>query len=127
MLHELLVAYLGRVERTIRECGQAYVEQYVEEILTPERTNLRIRLRFEWGHLLEISEAVVVEDGCLVPLDYRYHCQDGSNRLIFRYDCTPHFPDLAGFPHHKHLPDAVLPSDKPEIEDVVREAGGTGR
>ena len=73
MLHELLVAYLGRVERTIRECGQAYVEQYVEEILTPERTNLRIRLRFEWGDLLEISEAVVVEGGCLVPLDYRYH------------------------------------------------------
>ncbi len=125
-MHELLVTYLERVERTIRECSHAYVEQYVEEILTPERTNLRIRLRFEWGHLLEINEAVVVEDGRLVPLDYRYHCQDESSRLVFRYDCTPHFPGVAGFLHHKHVPDAVLSSNKPDIEDVVREAGKTG-
>ena len=126
MLHELLAAYLERVERAIRGCSQAYVEQYVEEILTPERANLRIRLRFRWGHLLEINEAVVVEDGRLVPLDYRYHCQDESSRLVFRYDCTPHFPGVAGFPHHKHVPDAVLPSDKPDIEDVVREAEENG-
>ena len=126
MLHDLLTAYLERVERTIGECDRAYVEQYVEEILTPKRANLRIRLRFDWGYLLEVSEAVVVEDGRLVPLDYRYHCQDGANRLVFRYDCTPHFPDLAGFPHHKHLPDAVSPSSKPDIDDVVREAAAAG-
>lgn len=126
MSHELLVAYLERVERTIRECGEAYVEQYVEEILTQERANLRIRLRFERGQLLEINEAVVLEDGRLVPLDYRYHCQDRANRLVFRYDCTPHFPGLSSFPHHKHVPDAVLPSNKPDIEDVVKEAGTIG-
>ena len=124
MLHELMAAYLERVERTIRQCSQVYVEQYIEEILTPERANLRIRLRFDSGHLLEISEAVAVERGRLVPLDYRYHCQDEANRLIFRYDCTPHFPGLANFPHHKHLPDSVSSSDKPDIRDVVTEARG---
>jgi hypothetical protein len=46
---------------------------------------------------MEISEAVVVEADRLVPLDYRYHCQDESNRLVFRYDCTRHFPGLPGF------------------------------
>ena len=64
MLHELLVAYLGRVERTIRECGQAYVEQYVEEILTPERTNLRIRLVSSegicWRSVKRLSSKTVV-------------------------------------------------------------------
>ncbi len=122
MLHEALADYLDRVEQAILRCSSAYVERYTEEILTPERVNLRIRIRFKQGHLLEINEAVVVMEDNLVPLDYRYHCQDEQNRLIFRYDSTPHFPYLASFPHHKHLPDDVITSDKPDIERVVQEA-----
>ena len=98
------------------------VERYTEEILTSQRANLRIRLRFEQGHLLEIHEAVVVVEDCLVPLDYRYHCQDAHNHLLFRYDSTPHFPGLANFPHHKHLSGGVIGCEKPEIEQVVQEA-----
>ena len=122
MLHEVLVAYLEKVEQAILQCRNVYVERYIEEILTPERMNLWVRLRFEQGHLLEINEAVVVENNSLVPLDYRYHCQDENNCLTFRYDSTPHYPNLSSFPHHKHLPDAVIPSNKPDIESVIKEA-----
>ncbi|MDE2800441.1 MAG: DUF6516 family protein [Gemmatimonadota bacterium] len=122
MLHEILSDYLEKVTQAILQCSDAYVERYVEEILTPERVNLRIRLRFDQGHLLEINEAVVVEDNSLVSLDYRYHCQDENNRLIFRYDSTPHFPNLSSFPHHKHLPDTVIPSAKPDINQIIKEA-----
>ncbi len=108
MLHEILSDYLEKVTQAILQCRDAYVERYVEEILTPERVNLRIRLRFDQGHLLEVNEAVVVEDNSLVSLDYRYHCQDKNNRLIFRY--------------HKHLPDTVIPSDKPDIDKIIKEA-----
>ena len=68
MLHEALADYLRRVEQAVLRCRNAYVERYVEEILAPERLNLRIRLRFEAGHLLEIDEAVVIEDGALVAV-----------------------------------------------------------
>ena len=122
MLHEILSDYLEKVTQAILQCRDAYVERYVEEILTPERVNLRIRLRFDQGHLLEINEAVVVENNSLVSLDYRYHYQDENNRLIFRYDSTPHFPDLSSFPHHKHLPDTVISSDKPDIDKIIKEA-----
>jgi hypothetical protein len=122
MLHDALRDYLDRIEKTILRCSNAYVERYTEEILTPERANLRIRIRFERGQVLEINEAVVVIEDNLVALDYRYHCQDEQNRLIFRYDSTPHFPDLPNFPHHKHLADDVISSDKPDIERVVQEA-----
>ncbi len=122
MLHEVLADYLDRVDRAILQCHNAYVEHYTEEILTSGRANLRIRIRFEQDHLLEINEAVVIVDNKLVPLDYRYHCQGEQNRLIFRYDSTPHFPDLPSFPHHKHLPDDVIASDQPDIERVVQEA-----
>jgi len=100
----------------------AYIERYVEEILTPQRATLRIRVRFAAGHLLEVNEAMVVETDTLVWLDYRYHCQDEQNRLIFRYDSTPHFPDLPSFPHHKHLQDEVIASQKPDIYQVLQEA-----
>ena|SRR6266540_3515112 len=122
MLHEPLAQYLARVEQAILRCSNADVERYPEEILTPQRANLRIRLRFEQGHVLEINEAVVVVKDSLVPLDYRCHCQDTHNHVIFRYDSTPHFPGLPNVPHHKHRSDDVIGCEKPDLEPVVREA-----
>ncbi|MDP1774509.1 MAG: DUF6516 family protein [Methylobacter sp.] len=121
MLHELLKDYLDAVEQAALSCDGVYVERYIEEILTPERVNLRLRLRFDKGYLLKIHEAVIIANQNLVHLDYRYHCQDEQNRLVFRYDSTPHFPDLASFPHHKHLPDAVIISERPDIGYVLQE------
>lgn len=123
MLHDALKIYLDEVEQAILQFGHAHVERYVEEILTANRINLRIRLRTASGHLLEIHDAVIVVDEALVHLDYRYHCQVEKNRLRFRYDSTPHFPGLPTFPHHKHLPDDnVIACDKPSILQVLREA-----
>jgi hypothetical protein len=122
MLHEQLSRYLGQVEAAVSQYPTAYVERYTEEILTPERVNLRLRLRFDSGRLLEINEAVVVVENQLTFLDYRYHRQDENNQLLFRYDSTPHFPDLATFPHHKHLPKNVIASEKPDVTLVLQEA-----
>ena len=69
-----------------------------------------------------MSEAILADGEQLDFLDYRYHCQDENNDLVFRYDSTPHFPDISTFPHHKHLTCAVFPSDKPDIEQAIREA-----
>lgn len=122
MLHSLLSDYLNRIEKAVDSCKPAHVERYVEEILTPQRINLRIRIRFSQGHMLAINEAVKAENEQLIWLDYRYHCQDAQNRLRFRYDSTPHFPDLPTRPHHKHLPDDVVASEKPDLVQVIGEA-----
>ncbi|MDB9424247.1 DUF6516 family protein [Microcystis aeruginosa CS-564/01] len=103
MLLKLLSDYLNQVEQAIVQCENAYVEPYQEEILTSQRANLRIGLRFKQNHLLEINEAIIITDNYLEFLDYRYHFQDEKNNLVFRYDSTPHFPNISTFPHHKHL------------------------
>ncbi|MDH2915908.1 MAG: DUF6516 family protein [Gallionella sp.] len=121
MPHESLERYFAEVEASVARLP-AYAESYAEEILTAERANLRIRLRFENGALLEINEALIVENGTLKSLGYRYHFQRANNELIFRYDNTPHFPDLPSFPHHKHLRDAVVATGKPDLLDVLKEA-----
>jgi hypothetical protein len=124
MQHNILSDYLNTVEQAVLTITDAYIENYVEEILTPTRANLRLRIRFTNGCLLELNEAVIVQDNQLISLDYRYHYQDKQNRLIFRYDNAPHFPDLASFPHHKHLPDKTIESNKPTIFQVLKETEG---
>lgn len=121
MLPKILSDYLHQVEQAIVQYQNVYVERYQEEILTSNRVNLRIRLRFNKTHLLEINEAIIITANYLEFLDYRYHFQDENNNLVFRYDNTPHFPKLPTFPHHKHLPDDVISSQKPDIIQVLQE------
>ena len=120
MLLDLLAGYLNDVESAVQGLKDAYVEFYEEEIIASDRINLRIRLRFSSGYLLELNESVVAE-GEIKHLGYRYHFQDEQNNLVFRYDNTPHFPKLKGFPNHKHTQSEVEAGNKPSILDVIKE------
>lgn len=122
MSPDLLSQYLGNVETAVKKLEDAYVEHYEEEILTANRVNLRIRVRFSSGHLLELNEAFFVEREHIKHLGYRYHFQNSQNNLVFRYDNTPHFPEVNSFPHHKHLKDNVVAVDKPSILKIIEEA-----
>lgn len=122
MLHDALVRYLADTESAIRELSGIYVEQYEEEYLTADRVNLRIRIRFATGCLLELNEATIVEHGTIRHLGYRYHFQDEKNQLIFRYDNTPHYRDLKSFPYHRHSNREVIAAEKPSIPSVLKEA-----
>jgi hypothetical protein len=124
MLPDPLRHYLENVETAVRDLQGVYVERYQEEILTVRRSNLRIRIRFSQGFLLELNEAIVAEAGEIRHLDYRYHFQDEQSQVLFRYDNTPHFPELTNFPHHKHLESGVADCEKPSIPQVLDEAAG---
>jgi len=121
LLHSFLERYFAAIEVAVIQLP-AYAESYVEEVLASERANLRIRLRFQSGSLLEIDEAIIIEDDALKTLGYRYHFQGAGSELVFRYDNTPHFPDLPSFPHHKHLGNTVVAASKPDLLDVLQEA-----
>jgi len=121
MLLDTLVRYLQDVESAIKEL-QGYVERYEEEIISPTRVNLRVRVRFANGYLLELNEAIVGEGEVIGHLGYRYHLQDKDNNLVFRYDNTPHYKSAHTFPHHKHVPDKVIGVQQPSIIDVIAEA-----
>ncbi|MBI5566832.1 MAG: hypothetical protein HY870_18165 [Chloroflexi bacterium] len=56
-------------------------------------------------------------------LMYSYHYQRADASLVFRYDDTPHYPELPGFPHHKHADSepAVLPVPPPDLVAVLDE------
>jgi len=121
MPHDVLLDYLKEVEKAIGDLRDAYVELYEEEFLGNERVNLRIRVRFYNGCLLQLNEAVIFQTK-IEHLGYRYHFQDKNSGLVFRYDNTPHFPDLANFPHHKHNPAGTESSKSPSIFTAIAEA-----
>jgi Family of unknown function (DUF6516) len=120
----ILLNYFDAVEQILLDCPKVYVELFDAVILNPARANLRLHLRFNLTYLLAVTEAIVIVDDQISYLDYRYHFQDRQNNLIFRYDSTPHFPDLPSFPHHQHLPDTVIACEKPDIAKVLQEVLG---
>jgi hypothetical protein len=122
MLHRLLEEYIQEVEEALQSLTGTYVEKFEEEILSPKRLNLRLRIRFRSGSTLEISEAVVIAGGEISPLGYRYHFQDADNQLLFRYDNTPHFREIDTLPHHKHSQAIVVGTEKPSIRAAILEA-----
>ncbi len=122
MLHDILSRYLENIEAVVKRLEGAYVERYEEEILASNRISVRIRIRFITGYLFELNEAAIVEANQFRRLNYRYHFQDRQNNLVFRYDNTPHFPDLESFPHHKHLRNNVVSSEEPSVIKVIEEA-----
>lgn len=121
MSRDLFLDYFNDIEQRLIGIPNLYVEQFNAVIFSVDRANLKLRLRFELRYLLSVSEAMVIRDHQMTFLDYRYHFQNSQNNLIFRYDSTPHFPDLPTFPHHKHLPDNVVGCDKPKLIEVLEE------
>jgi hypothetical protein len=97
---------------------EAYLNAIKERFVTdPIVTSFHmIRERSTWvdGHLrarldlvndtqLEFSEYMQRSPtGEVTVITYSYHWADANNHLIKRWDNTPHFPDLPGFPDHIH-------------------------
>jgi len=116
-----IVEYFERVQILIRELSRVEIERYEEQVLSEERGNLRIRLRYFDNSLIEISEAIHIIKGNFKWLSYRYHYQNPDGSIIFRYDDTPHHPEVNTYPDHKHTGELVIGSVRPDIEKVLLE------
>ena len=117
-----LVQCFERIQSLIMVLSDVEVERYEEQVLSKNRGNLRIRLRFSDNSLLEISEAIHISEGTFTWLSYRYHYQRPDGSIIFRYDNTPHHPDVNTYPEHKHIGESVVSANRPGIEDMLSEA-----
>ena len=53
---------------------------------------------------------------------YVYHYQDADEKLIFRYDNAPHYPNLENAPHHQHFgSEKVISASLPDMDGVIKE------
>ncbi len=69
---------------------------------------------------LHVTEYVQL-DTRIERVSYRYHYQTKNKQMIFRYDNTPHFPQISTYPDHKHTPNGTEESLRPTLEDILDE------
>ncbi|MEK9149024.1 MAG: DUF6516 family protein, partial [Candidatus Desantisbacteria bacterium] len=50
---------------------------------------------------------------------YSYHWQTADNKLLLRWDNSPHYKEIETFPHHKHVGKNIEASHKVSIEEVL--------
>ncbi len=116
-----IIQYFEKIQSLAMGLSNVEVERYEEQVLSEERGNLRFRLRFIDNSLLEISEAIHVVKRKFTWLSYRYHYQKPNGSIIFRYDNTPHHPDIDTYPEHKHIEELVISANRPDIKEILSE------
>ena len=99
-----LPAYLDYIGNLVHSRKDLHVERFTVQQFEGESSALiEARLRFWDNSLLRFSEELIERGAVVVKQDYVYHYQGSDNSMIFRYDNSPHFPEIETFPHHKHV------------------------
>ena len=75
------------------------------------------------GSTLQFMELVNIKRDGLIHLKYRFHSTNVNDEMVFRYDNAPHHPELATYPHHKHVKGEEVPRRSKEVglKDVLLE------
>lgn len=114
--------YFSSVERSLNQFSFITSIEVIE-ILASDNFNgiLHCRVHFWDESFLSVHETVSTELGYPVRIIYSYaYLRNGEN--IFRYDNAPHHPQIATFPHHKHIGEnKIAPTDQPTIRQVLSE------
>ena len=78
------------------------------------------------GSTLQFLELINIKAEEITRPKYRFHFMDSSDKIIFRYDNAPHHPEVATYPHHKHIRGEEQQKQSKEIglRDVLSEIDG---
>jgi hypothetical protein len=119
--------YFASMERGLRQNVKiGKIEEPITCLASDDYNGLiRCRIFFWDGSYLDIYEAVSTELGYPVRVHYAY-TYIRENRRVFRYDNAPHHPEIATYPHHKHIGEAdrLVPTDQPSLSQVLAEIEG---
>ena len=102
------------------------IQEYrvIETQASERRGYIRVRATLTNGDLLEMAEYFTLDGGEIITQDYRFQWMNKDKTLLrYRWDNTPHFPELAEFPHHVHNgSDSKVKSHSPmSFEKVLSE------
>jgi hypothetical protein len=116
---------LSSIERALHAlCDGATSLDAKKVAIDPTDTSglIQATIHFPGAVLLDVVLALECQVG-LVWTEYSFNARTEAGEFLFRYDNSPHHPELSSFPHHKHVPneDRPQPSRQPLISLVVDE------
>ena len=118
------VEYLDAVKERLTADPLVVDFSIVRERATLIDGYLRARVTLANRSQIEFSEYVQrAPNDQISVVTYSYHWADPGGSLIRRWDNTPHFPELPGFPHHIHdgRTNSVISGEPFSIFDVLDE------
>lgn len=120
----LIEAYLQALLDTVANAPEVATSDVALDKRGPQAGLIRGDITFVDGALLHFRELIDLESSP-PRLMYSFHYQRADASLIFRYDDTPHHPELATFPHHKHeqADSNALAAEPPTLATVLDEIG----
>ena len=119
-----IAAYLRRVKEHLLSDSIIASFDIIRERSAITNGYLRVRLTLKDDSFLEFSEYTQpTANNEIKVITYSYHWATNEGKLLKRWDNTPHFPSLSGFPHHIHDGDEneVIPNHEMSIFDVLSE------
>lgn len=115
-------SYVESIKERLLSDAHILEFRIVRERATLEDAHIRVRLTLTDESQLEFSEYAQLDTyGQINVVTYSYHWTDAKGDLVRRWDNTPHFPNLSGFPHHIHdaATNAVIPGQPVDIFTVL--------
>ena len=113
---------VSEIEKTI-DSASIVLSSSIQKFFGPgeETVYLKGHVTIIDSSILEIALFAIESDGTLFLDKYRLHYMNSAGQMLFRYDNSPHHPEIDSHPHHKHTPDKIGPSNIPSINDVLKE------
>jgi hypothetical protein len=114
--------FVAEIEKTVDSSTIVLFSNILKYFGPGEETvYLKGQLTIIDSSILEIS-IFATESGKKITIDkYRLHYMNDAGQMVFRYDNSPHHPEIASFPYHKHTPGEIKPSNIPSIKDILNE------
>jgi hypothetical protein len=119
-----ITAYFDLIEDRLLSDALIATVDFVDRWQTDVNGYFRARFSFVNGQRMEFAEYVQRGNrGDLNVVTYAYQWMSSDNSLLCRWDNTPHFPHLPGFPFHRHngSENAVQPDEPRTIFSVLEE------
>ena len=113
---------VSEIEKTI-DSSSIVLSSSIQKFFGPgeETVYLKGHVTIIDSSILEIALFAIESGGTLFLDKYRLHYMNSAGQMLFRYDNSPHHPEIDSHPHHKHTPDKIGPSSIPSINDVLKE------
>jgi len=115
--------YFSKLEKSLRQHPSIVRVDEPQAYFISDDANglLKCRAHFWDDSFLDIYEVVSAELGYPVRIAYSY-AYFRAVRSVFRYDNAPHHPEIATFPHHKHIAsEKIIPTDQPTLGQILAE------